>query len=267
MTFRPRNWTARTAGPDLGRVLSWVMTSGFHVQTIRALVDNYCYLVVREGSTTAVAVDPSEAAPVAAALSRRGLKLGAILNTHHHHDHVGGNRDLVATWACPVFCSARDFDRVPTATHAVTDAEKFVVDGLEFEVLAIPGHTAGQIAYRIGDALFVGDTVFEMGCGRLFEGTAAQMFASLERLKAVSPQARLYVGHEYTEVNARFALTVEPSNASAIHERLAQVRSEIARQGFAGPPTIATEEIVNPFFRARDLATFSHLRERRDRFN
>jgi hydroxyacylglutathione hydrolase len=286
-----------------------------NVRTVRALKDNYCYLVTDSGigagvgirstagavggtgvgapaggftgdlasggvraaagsetrssdveTRSAVVVDPSEAAPIMTALRDLGLKLGLILNTHHHHDHVGGNLELVEHWGCPVYCSARDFDRVPGATRGLSDGDTFSFGSLTFSVLAIPGHTEGQIAYHADDALFVGDTVFEMGCGRLFEGTPAQMFTSLARIQSLPETTRLYFGHEYTEVNARFALDVDPANRIAINERLEDVRAQLLRTGHATAPTLAAEKKVNPFFRARTLEDFTHLRERRNSF-
>ena len=236
------------------------------IKTVRALKDNYCYLITEEGSKTAAVVDPSEAAPIMTALRDLGLKLGLILNTHHHPDHVGGNLELVEHWQCPVFCSARDFDRVPGATRALNDGDEFAFEELDFSVLAIPGHTEGQIAYHVEDALFVGDTVFEMGCGRLFEGTAEQMFASFARIKALPPETRLFFGHEYAELNARFSRGSEPGNVFAIDERLSEVRAQIKKTGFAAAPTLAVELKVNPFMRAKTVEDFARLREARNTF-
>ena len=235
------------------------------IRTVRALKDNYCYLVYASGSTLAAVVDPSEAAPITKALRDLGLELGLILNTHHHHDHVGGNLELQTKWKCPIYCSQRDFERIPGATKGFSDGDTFEFDGVRFSVLAIPGHTEGQIAYHTGDALFVGDTVFEMGCGRLFEGTPAQMFDSLARLQTFADETRLFVGHEYTETNARFAKLVDPENLE-IDQRLSEVREQLHRAGFANAPTVGTEKAVNPFFQARSAEEFARLRERRNSF-
>jgi len=285
-------------------ILSIVM----NVRTVRALKDNYCYLVTGDQIATresmssrvgvgslagvgapaihrsAVVIDPSDAEPIMIALRDLGLKLGLILNTHHHHDHVGGNLELAEHWQCPIYCSARDFERVPGATRALSDGEMFEFEGVSFEVLAIPGHTEGQIAYRaknaakanakitmveapsVGDALFVGDTLFSMGCGRLFEGTPAQMFNSLARIKSLPGSTRLYFGHEYTETNARFAKQVEPENSFAIDDRLVATRSQLTRGLVASKPTLEAECKVNPFLRAKSLEEFTHLRKMRDSF-
>jgi hydroxyacylglutathione hydrolase len=235
------------------------------IKTLRALKDNYCYLIRRPGSKKAVIVDPSETTPIADALRESGTELGLILNTHHHHDHVGGNLELQTRWKCPVYCSAYDLSRVPGATRGFSDEEHFEFDGLKFEVLAIPGHTNGQIAFSIEDALFVGDTVFEMGCGRLYEGTALQMFDSFSRIRSLPPATRLFFGHEYTETNARFAKMVEPGNHD-VDQRLSQVRLELTQYHHAVAPTIETEIKVNPFFRALTPESFAQLRELRNTF-
>ncbi len=237
------------------------------VHTLRAYQDNYCYLVQREGSKLAACVDACEAAPIERELENLGVGLGAILTTHHHHDHVGGNLELQKKWDCPIYCSDLDFERVPGATRSFKNGEFFVFDEMDFEVLEIPGHTQGQIAYLSVDAmaLFVGDTVFEMGCGRLFEGTPEQMFATLQKIQALPADTQIFVGHEYTETNARFAALQDPLNAD-ISKRLAAVRQEIAANGFAKPPTIAVEQSVNPFFRAKTADEFARLRKLRDEF-
>ncbi len=238
------------------------------IRTVRALKDNYCYLVFRTGSKLAVVIDPSESAPILSALRSLDLHLGLILNTHHHHDHVGGNLELSVLFKAPVYCSSRDADRVPNVTQSFRDGDTFEFDGITFNVLEIPGHTEGQIAFWIksASAVFVGDTVFEMGCGRLFEGTPAQMFASLARLQTLPLETQIYFGHEYTETNARFAKSVEPANANAIENRLAEVRSQLTTNGYAGAPSLKIELAVNPFLRAKTVDDFARLRERRNSF-
>ncbi len=237
------------------------------VITVRALKDNYCYLVKRAGSPLAAVIDPSEAKPVAEALTELGLQLGLILNTHHHHDHVGGNQELARAFSAQVFCSSYDVARVPQASRGLDDGEELELDGLEIAVLAIPGHTQGQIAYyfRGASSLFVGDTLFAMGCGRLFEGTPGQMFASLQRIKRLPPATRLYFGHEYTLKNAAFALEVDPGN-SAVAARLSDVERRLAAGEIPPAPTLQEELEVNPFLRAPDVASFARLRSRRDVF-
>jgi hydroxyacylglutathione hydrolase len=251
------------------------------VQIIRALQDNYCYLIRRKGSKQCAVVDPAEARPINEELKRRNLQLSLILNTHHHHDHVGGNSELVDQWQPEVYCSQIDFKRVPCATRGMADGEKFVFEGIEFETLAIPGHTQGQVAFFLPSAgfVFVGDTLFSMGCGRLFEGTAADMLASLNRLIKLPLQTQLFFGHEYTERNGAFARDLEPDN-QAINDRLRETREALARGLTPTPPTIESELKVNPFLRpsslsirrnlgmlqSSDLDVFTSIRRLRDGF-
>ncbi|MEK7356069.1 MAG: hydroxyacylglutathione hydrolase, partial [Bdellovibrionota bacterium] len=217
------------------------------VETIPALTDNYCYLVWRKGSKDAIVIDPSEPKAIDSALKSRDLKAALILNTHHHHDHVGGNLDLASSYGCEIWCSSHDVDRVPGATRGLADGEQSSFAGLEWKTWSIPGHTLGQAAYYFEEAasLFPGDTLFSMGCGRLFEGTPAQMLTSLKRLTNAPPETRLHVGHEYTLKNGSFAESVEPGNFE-VRKRIERAR----RLGRVVPsPTVADELKANPFLR------------------
>jgi hydroxyacylglutathione hydrolase len=214
---------------------------------IPAFADNYIWLV-REGGVGAV-VDPGDAGPVIAHLEREGLVLAAILATHHHGDHVGGIRELIARWPVPVFGPASE--AIPGRTHALAEGHSIVVPGigLALSVLDIPGHTAGHIAYVGERVVFCGDTLFAAGCGRLFEGTPPQMVSSLDKLSALPEATRVYCGHEYTLANLRFALAVEPGNA-ALLERQAREQAKRERGLPTLPSTIAEERATNPFLRA-----------------
>lgn len=234
------------------------------VLPVPCLRDNYAYLVSAEGSGEAVVIDPSEAAPVLAVLEREGLKLLAVLNTHHHWDHVGGNDELVARFgALPVFAHASDFGRVPKQTERVEEGNAFEVAGLLFRPLHVPGHTLGAVAYCVGEgaeqAVFTGDTLFVAGCGRLFEGTPEQMFASLSgKLGKLPGATRVYCGHEYASNNLRFAQFVEPEN-EAVKKKLDAAALAKSRGEFMIPSTIAEELGTNPFLRCEEPAV-------RDRF-
>jgi hydroxyacylglutathione hydrolase len=235
---------------------------------IPAFTDNYIWLV-REGRNAAV-VDPGDAAPVLAYLDREQLALTAILNTHHHGDHVGGNAALLARFAVPVFGPARE--TIPGRTRALRERDAITVPGigLVLAVLDVPGHTSGHIAYVARDAgdglpvAFVGDTLFACGCGRLFEGTPDQMAHSLDKLAALPGETRAYCAHEYTLANLRFALAVEPGNV-ALQQR--QRRDQAARD--RGVPTvpssIAEERATNPFLRAAEPAVFAAAEARAGR--
>jgi hydroxyacylglutathione hydrolase len=218
---------------------------------IPAFSDNYIWLV-REGAYAAV-VDPGDAEPVLDFLDRERLELTAILATHHHGDHVGGNTALLARFAVPVYGPARE--AIPGRTHALQEGDAITVPGvgLRLSVLDVPGHTAGHIAY-VGECdgvpvAFVGDTLFAAGCGRLFEGTPVQMAASLGKLAALPGETRIYCAHEYTLANLRFALAVEP-HSNALHERQARELDKRARNVPTVPSTLADERATNPFLRA-----------------
>jgi hydroxyacylglutathione hydrolase len=218
---------------------------------IPAFTDNYIWLL-RHG-TGAVVVDPGDAAPVLAYLSAEGLALTAILATHHHGDHVGGIAGLLERHPVPVFGPAHE--TIPHRTRAMEDGDRVEVPGLpgSFTAIDIPGHTAGHIAF-FGDvagapSLFCGDTLFAAGCGRLFEGTPAQMWTSLSTLSRLPAATRVYCGHEYTLANLRFALAVEPAN-DELHARLARESARRERGEPTLPSTIALEHATNPFLRA-----------------
>jgi hydroxyacylglutathione hydrolase len=215
-----------------------------------AFEDNYVWMLVRGGE--ALVVDPGDAAPVLAALEARGLELAGILVTHHHGDHIGGLEALRSRLRGPVFAPARE--RIPGPVTPVRDGDRATVLGLAFDVLDVPGHTAGHVAYYWpGDEddaplLFCGDTLFSAGCGRLFEGTPTQMHASLGRLAALPGRTRVCCAHEYTLSNLRFAQAVEPDSAElADYRRQCEVRRERGEPTL--PSTIELERRVNPFLR------------------
>jgi len=216
------------------------------IHAIPAFRDNYIWMLETGGK--AVAVDPGEAVPVESFLAQRGFSLAAILATHHHMDHVGGLEALARRWKCPTFGPARevaaDLDR------RLAEGDRFRVPGidLEMETFDIPGHTAGHIALFGAGALFCGDTLFACGCGRLFEGTPAQMVDSLGKLARLPGATRVYCGHEYTLANIRFAEAVEPGNR-ALAARKAREAAKRERGEPTLPSTIAEELATNPFLR------------------
>lgn len=216
------------------------------IHPVSAFDDNYLW-VIEDGRHAAV-VDPGDAAPVQAFLETNGLTLGAILVTHHHGDHVGGVKALAARWKCAVFGPADE--PIPGITKPLREADRIAVPGLglALEVIDVPGHTAGHIAYVGGSEVFCGDTLFACGCGRLFEGTPAQMVESLAKLARIPAATRLYCAHEYTMANIGFAQAVEPGNArlAARKTRDAALRS---RNLPTVPSTIAEELVTNPFLR------------------
>ncbi|RME64928.1 MAG: hydroxyacylglutathione hydrolase, partial [Alphaproteobacteria bacterium] len=221
------------------------------IMQLPVLNDNYVYLVHEPETKLTAAVDPAVAEPVNAALDRRGWRLSHILNTHHHMDHVGGNLALKQAHGCTVVGPRADAARIPGIDIAVGDGDVFTFGTAPAHVFDVPGHTRGHIAYWFKEsaALFCGDTLFAMGCGRLFEGTPTQMWASLSKLAALPPETRIYCAHEYTQANGRFALTVEPDNP-ALAARMKAVDAARAAGQPTVPSTLADELATNPFLRA-----------------
>ncbi len=251
------------------------------IEILPMLSDNYAYLLHEPEAGVTAVVDPAEAAPVTARLAQQQRQLDLILTTHHHGDHTAGNLALKAATGCRVIGAAADRARIPGLDQAVQEGERVMVGKAAGEVMATPGHTSGHISYWFSEAkaLFCADTLFSLGCGRLLEGDARQMWASLQKLLALPDDALVYCGHEYTESNARFALTVDPDNPAL------QARAEeVHRLRAAGRPTIPTtlglERRTNPFLRpddpgirrtlgmtgASDVEVFAEIRQRKDRF-
>lgn len=234
------------------------------VVPVPQLSDNYAYLIGDPATRSAAVVDCAEAAPVLAAAREHGWRLAAVLATHHHYDHVGGNRDLLA--AVPglrVYGSEGDASRIPGITDPVQDGASLAVGDLRARVILIPAHTSGHVAYHFADArsVFTGDTLFAAGCGRLFEGDAAQMMHSLGRLAALPDETKVYCGHEYTEKNLQFAEMLEPGNRR-VAEKLARVRALRAARRPTVPSTIAEEHATNPFLRVDSPELVASVRAR-----
>lgn len=251
------------------------------IQLLPLLTDNYAYLLRDAATGTVGVVDPSEAAPVLARLKQLGWTLDYIINTHHHPDHSGGNLELKAATGAKVVGPFQDQARIPGIDIALKDGESFAFGQSIGTAIDIPGHTAGHMAlwFAADKAVFSGDTLFALGCGRMFEGNAPMMWASLSRLRQLPPDTRVYCGHEYTQSNARFALNVDPDNA-ILRTRSAEIDRLRAEGKPTIPSTLAEEALTNPFLRAddADLArrlglsgappaeVFGHLRAAKDSF-
>ena len=248
------------------------MREDWQVWLVPALSDNVVP-VLQRGHQAAV-VDPAEAGPVARALEQKGLELAAILHTHHHHDHIGGTPGLLQRWpGAQVIAAASDRARIPLQTRGVADGDQFELLGRAVEVLAVPGHTAHHIAFHLPASaeepgeLFCGDTLFAGGCGRLFEGTPAQMHASLGRFAALPADTRVWCAHEYTEGNLRWAhalLAPDHPASPAVQQRLNDVQRIRREGGFTIPSTIGLELATNLFLQAPSPEELRALREHKD---
>ena len=236
------------------------------VAAVPVLTDNYVWLIHNSATGETAAVDPSVGQPVLDAAAAKGWRLTQVLNTHWHPDHTGGNAGIQASTRAPIMAPA-EAERVSKVDRIVAEGDRVTVAGAEAVVWEIPAHTAGHIAYYFEDEgmIFVGDTMFAMGCGRLFEGTAEQMYANMQRIAALPDDVRIYCGHEYTLANARFAIQVEPGN-SAVAARLEQVKTLREAETITLPTTVAEERETNPFVRATNAEDFARLRSAKDSF-
>jgi hydroxyacylglutathione hydrolase len=251
------------------------------IEPIPCLSDNYAWLAYDREEGICFVVDPPEAEPVRERAEARNLRLTHILNTHHHNDHVGGNLALKALYGLTIIGPGKDAARIPGMDQGVVEGDTVRLGSHEARVLEIPAHTRGHIAFWFGKdrAAFVGDTMFAMGCGRLFEGDPPTMWSSLSKLAALPDETRVYCAHEYTESNGRFALSIEPGNA-ALQARMEEVRKVRASGQPTLPSTIALEKQTNPFLRAAsaeirrsldlasasDVDVFAEARRRKDVF-
>lgn len=232
---------------------------------VPVLSDNYVWLVHEASSGETLVVDPAVAEPVLAAAEARGWKITHIWNTHWHPDHVGGNAQIKAATGCIITGPAAEAERISTLDVQVRGGDVVHLGGMRAMVLDVPAHTAGHIAYHFEteQVAFVGDTLFAMGCGRLFEGTAAQMFDNMRKLEALGDDTAIYCAHEYTLSNARFAVTIEPDNA-ALQQRVSDVVAARERGEATVPTTIALERATNPFMRASSVEELAARRAAKD---
>ena len=237
------------------------------IEIIKCLEDNYSYLVIDEKTNYACVVDPSEAEPIANFINNKNIKLKFILNTHHHYDHVGGNSDLKKKFGAKVVGFKNDKHRIPNIDILLEDNKIWKESVFEAKIIHIPGHTSGHICfYFMNDKIvFTGDTLFSLGCGRIFEGTYKQMYDSLIKLKNLPKDTKIYCGHEYTLKNSMFCSKYDKDNKN-LEKKIFEINDKLKKNLPTIPSTIGEELSCNIFLRAKNLEDFSKLRDLKDNF-
>ena len=237
------------------------------IQIIPCLKDNYSYLIIDEESNIACVVDPSEAEPIIEYLENTKIKLKFILNTHHHYDHVGGNQKLKEKYGANVVGYKKDRDRIPGIDILVSDQENWIYKNFEAKIIHIPGHTLGHICFYFhkDESVFTGDTLFSLGCGRIFEGTYDQMFNSLMKLKKLPKNTKVFCGHEYTLHNSKFCKVYDKDNIN-LEAKINEIKIKLKTGLPTIPSTIKDELECNIFLRSHNVETFSKLRDLKDNF-
>ncbi len=237
------------------------------IEIIPCLQDNYSYLIIDEKKNTACVVDPSESDPVINYIENNKIDLKFILNTHHHFDHVGGNKKLKEKYGASVIGFKGDKDKIPNIDFLVDDQEIWKYENFEAKIIHIPGHTLGHICFYFynNESVFTGDTLFSLGCGRLFEGTHSQMYESLKKIKELPQNTKIYCGHEYTLSNSKFCITHDKNNEN-LKNKIIEIEKKLQSNLPTIPSTIKEELECNIFFRAENIKTFSKLRDLKDNF-
>jgi len=237
------------------------------IQIIPCLQDNYSYLIINEENNTACVIDPSEADPIIKYLENNEIKLKFILNTHHHYDHVGGNKKLKEKYGASVAGYSGDKQRIPEIDILLSDQETWIYENFEAKIIYIPGHTLGHICFYFykEESVFTGDTLFSLGCGRVFEGTYSQMFDSLMKLKKLPQNTKVYCGHEYTKKNSSFCIAHDPSNKN-LKAKINDINIKLNNGVPTIPSTIKDELECNIFLRSSNVDAFSKLRDLKDNF-
>ena len=237
------------------------------IQIIPCLKDNYSYLIIDEKDNIACVVDPSEAEPIIEYLEKTKIELKFILNTHHHYDHVGGNQKLKEKYGESVVGYKDDKERIPGIDILVNDQETWKHKNFEAKIIHIPGHTLGHICFYFhkNESVFTGDTLFSLGCGRIFEGTHSQMFDSLMKLKKLPKNTKVFCGHEYTLQNSKFCITHDENNTN-LKNKINDIKIRLKAGLSTIPSTIRDELECNIFLRSNNIETFSKLRDLKDNF-
>jgi len=237
------------------------------VEIIPCLQDNYSYVIIDESNNTACVVDPGEATPVINFLKKENIELKYILNTHHHYDHIGGNDDLKKEFKSIVVGFKRDSKRIPGIEVFLEDGQIWKAENFLAKIIHVPGHTIGHICFHFykEKLIFTGDTLFSLGCGRIFEGTYEEMYLSLNKIKSLPKETKIYCGHEYTLNNSNFCIKHDLDNQN-LQKKIKLIKKQIENGQPTIPTTIGDELDCNIFLRAKDLKTFSKLRDLKDNF-
>ena len=237
------------------------------VEIIKCLQDNYSYIILDEKNQIACVIDPSEAQPIINFVEEKKIQLKYILNTHHHYDHIGGNEELKKKYDSKIVGFKEDRNRIPGINEFVENNQIWKADNFEAKIFHVPGHTSGHIAYHFykEKKIFTGDTLFSLGCGRIFEGTYEQMFNSLKKIKSLPKDTEIYCGHEYTLQNSNFCATHDANNL-LLKNKITKIKKRL-ENGMPTVPTTLDEEMqCNIFLKAKDLQAFSKLRDLKDNF-
>ncbi len=237
------------------------------IEILKCLQDNYSYLIIDETNKNACVVDPGESIPIINFIENNNIKLKYILNTHHHYDHIGGNLELKEKYGSKIVAFKDDKSRIPEIDVLVQNNQIWKADNFEAKIYHTPGHTSGHIAFYFFNEkkIFTGDTLFSLGCGKIFEGTHKEMFNSLNKIKKLPKETKIYCGHEYTLQNSNFCIQQDPKN-SKLKDKIIKIKKKL-ENGLPTLPTILSEEIeCNIFLKANNIETFSKLRDLKDNF-
>ena len=237
------------------------------IKIIPCLQDNYSYLIIDESNNSACVVDPSESQPIISFLENKNIKLKYILNTHHHYDHIGGNQELKKKYGSIVVGFKGDSKRIPGIDILLEDNQIWKAENFEAKIMHIPGHTSGHICFHFfkEKLVFTGDTLFSLGCGKIFEGTYKQMYDSLNKIKSLPKETKVYCGHEYTLNNSKFCIKYDSKNLN-LKKKVDNISNKIKNGLPTIPSTIKEELDCNIFLRTKDLESFSKLRDLKDNF-
>jgi hydroxyacylglutathione hydrolase len=237
------------------------------VEIIPCLQDNYSYLIIDENNKNACVIDPSEAKPVIDLVERKNINLRYILNTHHHYDHIGGNEELKKKYNSKIVGYKGDSKRIPGINVLLDNNQVWKSDNFEAKIIHIPGHTTGHISFHFFNEkiIFTGDTLFSLGCGKIFEGTYLEMFESLIKIKSLPEDTKIYCGHEYTLQNSKFCIKHDPKNLN-LQNKILKIKEKLKKALPTIPSTLKDEIECNIFLRAKNIESFSKLRDLKDNF-